>query len=161
GGPSPRLKAEPPDSDSPPPLPIPTENTQRPAKRKECEKSKGPAKKSKSAEENTVAAPKETAAENTDGEKLPYVHVRARRGQATDSHSLAERVLSLDGVRPWVNWVWGRERTGSDVGNRAQMNYLICLSVTQITGTALVLDEIINHVQSLQRQVEVHYWLPH
>ncbi|CAK9159297.1 unnamed protein product [Ilex paraguariensis] len=26
-----------------------------------------------------------------DGEKLPYVHVRARRGQATDSHSLAER----------------------------------------------------------------------
>lgn len=26
------------------------------------------------------------------GEKLPYVHVRARRGQATDSHSLAERV---------------------------------------------------------------------
>ncbi|RWW81082.1 hypothetical protein BHE74_00010548 [Ensete ventricosum] len=40
GGPSPRLKAEPPDSDSPPPLPIPTEKTQRPAKRKECEKSK-------------------------------------------------------------------------------------------------------------------------
>lgn len=26
------------------------------------------------------------------GEELPYVHVRARRGQATDSHSLAERV---------------------------------------------------------------------
>ncbi|THU73789.1 hypothetical protein C4D60_Mb04t26550 [Musa balbisiana] len=40
GGPSPRLKAEPPDSDSPPLLPIPTEKTQRPAKRKECEKSK-------------------------------------------------------------------------------------------------------------------------
>lgn len=42
---------------------------------------KGTAKKSKSAEENTA-----------DDEKLPYVHVRARRGQATDSHSLAERV---------------------------------------------------------------------
>lgn len=27
--------------------------------------------------------------------------------------------------------------------------------VLQISGTALVLDEIINHVQSLQRQVEV------
>lgn len=27
-------------------------------------------------------------------EKLPYVHVRAPRGQATDSHSLAERVIS-------------------------------------------------------------------
>ncbi|QCD84976.1 Myc-type [Vigna unguiculata] len=43
-----------------------------------------------------------------------YIHVRARRGQATDSHSLAERV----------------------------------------TGKALVLDEIINYVQSLQNQVE-------
>jgi len=29
------------------------------------------------------------------GEELPYVHVRVRRGQATDSHSLAERVNSL------------------------------------------------------------------
>lgn len=27
----------------------------------------------------------------------------------------------------------------------------------QISGTALVLDEIINHVQSLQRQVEVSF----
>lgn len=27
----------------------------------------------------------------------------------------------------------------------------------QIQGTALVLDEIINHVQSLQRQVEVDF----
>ncbi|GFY82240.1 basic helix-loop-helix (bHLH) DNA-binding superfamily protein [Actinidia rufa] len=43
-----------------------------------------------------------------------YIHVRARRGQATDSHSLAERV----------------------------------------TGKAVMLDEIINYVQSLQRQVE-------
>lgn len=30
----------------------------------------------------------------------------------------------------------------------------------QITGTALVLDEIINHVQSLQRQVEVRLMHP-
>ncbi|KAH9603660.1 hypothetical protein KSS87_009236 [Heliosperma pusillum] len=54
-----------------------------------------------------------------DNQKAPeptkdYIHVRARRGQATDSHSLAERV----------------------------------------TGKALMLDEIINYVQSLQRQVE-------
>jgi hypothetical protein len=27
------------------------------------------------------------------GQKTDYIHVRARRGQATDSHSLAERVL--------------------------------------------------------------------
>lgn len=32
-----------------------------------------------------------------DGEEPPngYIHVRARRGQATDSHSLAERVFVL------------------------------------------------------------------
>lgn len=27
--------------------------------------------------------------------KTDYIHVRARRGQATDSHSLAERVLPI------------------------------------------------------------------
>ncbi|XP_065002485.1 transcription factor bHLH48-like [Musa acuminata AAA Group] len=138
GGPSPRLKAEPLDSDSPPLLPMPTEKTQRPAKRKECEKSKakGPAKKSKSAEETTAAAAKETAAENTDGEKLPYVHVRARRGQATDSHSLAERAR--------------REK----INARMKLLQELVPGCSKITGTALVLDEIINHVQSLQRQVE-------
>lgn len=31
-----------------------------------------------------------------DADKVPYVHVRARRGQATDSHSLAERVISFN-----------------------------------------------------------------
>lgn len=34
-------------------------------------------------------------------------------------------------------------------------NLVICYSFLQISGTAMVLDEIINHVQSLQRQVEV------
>ncbi|KAK4395546.1 Transcription factor [Sesamum angolense] len=52
-----------------------------------------------------------------------YIHVRARRGQATDSHSLAERL---------------------HVG----------LNDKQVTGKALMLDEIINYVQSLQNQVE-------
>ncbi|RWW14965.1 hypothetical protein GW17_00021217 [Ensete ventricosum] len=96
GGLSPELKAEPPDSHSPPTLPVPAEKPRRPSKRKECEKSKAKAvaKKSKSAEENTSAA-KPAAEENTSGDKLPYVHVRARRGQATDSHSLAERVILL------------------------------------------------------------------
>lgn len=45
----------------------------------------------------------ETVAEHSSGKdveptseppKQDYVHVRARRGQATDSHSLAERVIS-------------------------------------------------------------------
>ncbi|KAK1266271.1 Transcription factor bHLH48 [Acorus gramineus] len=102
GGISPKLKAEPVEFESE----AKQQQQQRMAKRKGGEKckTKGPAKKVKAAEEN----------KKEEDEKLPYVHVRARRGQATDSHSLAER----------------------------------------ISGTALVLDEIINHVQSLQRQVE-------
>ncbi|GJR66018.1 Myc-type, basic helix-loop-helix domain-containing protein [Tanacetum coccineum] len=54
--------------------------------------------------------------------KEDYVHVRAKRGQATNSHSLAERILV-----PGCN---------------------------KITGKAVMLDEIINYVQSLQQQVE-------
>ncbi|RRT84865.1 hypothetical protein B296_00012923 [Ensete ventricosum] len=52
---------------------------QRSAKMKEGE---SPAKKSKRRSEEGTAC----------GTKLPCVHVRARRGQATDSHSLAKRV---------------------------------------------------------------------
>ncbi|XP_048142080.1 transcription factor bHLH60-like isoform X4 [Rhodamnia argentea] len=52
---------------------------QRPPKRKDREK-KGKASAKKSKNESSEVA-----------EELPYVHVRARRGQATDSHSLAER----------------------------------------------------------------------
>ncbi|KAG5086207.1 hypothetical protein JHK82_053604 [Glycine max] len=112
-----RVKNEPQETDSNPCSssrlgcisdPAVENNIQRTAKRKEREKkvtAKGSSKKRKSAADETSG----------DGEKLPYVHVRVRRGQATDSHSLAER----------------------------------------ISGTAMVLDEIINHVQSLQRQVEI------
>ncbi|KAJ6792819.1 transcription factor bHLH63-like [Iris pallida] len=64
------------------------------------------------------------------------IHVRARRGQATDSHSLAERVR--------------RERISE------RMKYLQGLvpGCNKITGKAGMLDEIINYVQSLQKQVE-------
>ncbi|PPS07583.1 hypothetical protein GOBAR_AA13055 [Gossypium barbadense] len=71
-----------------------------------------------------------------DAEKLPYVHVRARRGQATDSHSLAERAR--------------REK----INARMKLLQELVPGCNKISGTALVLDEIINHVQSLQRQVE-------
>nr|XP_028957865.1 transcription factor bHLH63-like isoform X3 [Malus domestica] len=69
-------------------------------------------------------------------QKLDYIHVRARRGQATDSHSLAERVR--------------REKISE------RMKYLQDLvpGCNKITGKAGMLDEIINYVQSLQRQVE-------
>nr|XP_019710599.1 transcription factor bHLH76 isoform X2 [Elaeis guineensis] len=69
--------------------------------------------------------------------KSECIHVRARRGQATDSHSLAERVR--------------RERISE------RMKYLQDLvpGCNKITGKAGMLDEIINYVQSLQRQVEI------
>ncbi|KAG1366291.1 hypothetical protein COCNU_13G000810 [Cocos nucifera] len=68
--------------------------------------------------------------------KSGCIHVRARRGHATDSHSLAERVR--------------RERISE------RMKYLqeLVPGCNKITGKAGMLDEIINYVQSLQRQVE-------
>ncbi|XP_074275402.1 uncharacterized protein LOC141599318 [Silene latifolia] len=73
---------------------------------------------------------------NSQVQKTDYIHVRARRGQATDSHSLAERVR--------------REKISE------RMRYLQDLvpGCSKITGKAGMLDEIINYVQSLQRQVE-------
>ncbi|XP_062194074.1 transcription factor BC1-like [Phragmites australis] len=65
-----------------------------------------------------------------------YIHVRARRGQATDSHSLAERVR--------------RER----ISERMRVLQALVPGCDKVTGKALILDEIINYVQSLQNQVE-------
>lgn len=97
------------------------------AKRREREKKgKNSSKKSKTAANENIEG----------GEKLPYVHVRARRGQATDSHSLAERAR--------------REK----INARMKLLQELVPGCNKISGTALVLDEIINHVQSLQRQVE-------
>ncbi|KAJ6842810.1 transcription factor bHLH78-like [Iris pallida] len=68
--------------------------------------------------------------------KLDYIHVRARRGQATDSHSLAERVR--------------REK----ISERMKFLQDLVPGCNKVTGKAVMLDEIINYVQSLQRQVE-------
>ncbi|XP_071901986.1 basic helix-loop-helix protein 80-like [Coffea arabica] len=65
-----------------------------------------------------------------------YIHVRARRGQATDSHSLAERVR--------------REK----ISERMKILQALVPGCDKVTGKALMLDEIINYVQSLQNQVE-------
>ncbi|CAN4121984.1 unnamed protein product [Withania somnifera] len=75
-------------------------------------------------------------AQLSDPTKEEYIHVRARRGQATNSHSLAERIR--------------RERISE------RMKYLQDLvpGCDKVTGKAVMLDEIINYVQSLQRQVE-------
>lgn len=79
-----------------------------------------------------TAAPKE----NEKAPKTDYIHVRARRGQATDSHSLAERAR--------------RER----ISQRMKCLHELVPGCSKATGKAGVLDEIINYVQSLQRQVE-------
>ncbi|KAH1228685.1 Transcription factor bHLH48 [Glycine max] len=101
------------------------------AKRKEREKKvKASSRKSKS----VAAATDESSG---DGEKLPYVHVRVRRGQATDSHSLAERAR--------------REK----INARMKLLQELVPGCNKISGTALVLDKIINHVQSLQNEVEI------
>ncbi|XP_058228153.1 transcription factor BEE 3 [Rhododendron vialii] len=75
---------------------------------------------------------------NEKGEEKPkdVVHVRARRGQATDSHSLAERV-----------------RRGK-INERLKCLQGIVPGCYKTMGMAVMLDEIINYVQSLQNQVE-------
>ncbi|KAL3644608.1 hypothetical protein CASFOL_009788 [Castilleja foliolosa] len=79
---------------------------------------------------------------NPDGKGLDppkeqdYIHVRARRGQATNSHSLAERIR--------------REK----ISDRMKFLQDLVPSCSKVTGKAVMLDEIINYVQSLQRQVE-------
>lgn len=65
-----------------------------------------------------------------------YIHVRARRGQATDNHSLAERVR--------------REK----ISERMRMLQALVPGCDKVIGKALMLDQIINYVQSLQNQVE-------
>uniref|UniRef100_A0ACD6ALU5 Uncharacterized protein n=1 Tax=Avena sativa TaxID=4498 RepID=A0ACD6ALU5_AVESA len=81
---------------------------------------------------------REKSNNDQDHEEAPkgYIHVRARRGQATDSHSLAERVR--------------RER----ISERMRLLRTLVPGCDKVTGKALVLDEIINYVQSLQNQVE-------
>ncbi|PNT73957.1 hypothetical protein BRADI_1g05037v3 [Brachypodium distachyon] len=68
--------------------------------------------------------------------KQDYIHVRARRGQATDSHSLAERAR--------------REK----ITERMKILQDLVPGCNKVIGKASVLDEIINYVQALERQVE-------
>ncbi|EPS70176.1 hypothetical protein M569_04585 [Genlisea aurea] len=80
---------------------------------------------------------KKVKKEERKGETGGYIHVRARRGQATDSHSLAERVR--------------REK----ISERMKFLQSLVPGCDKVTGKALMLDEIINYVQSLQTQVEL------
>ncbi|CAL9071080.1 unnamed protein product [Musa textilis] len=98
-----------------------------------------PRPSSRNAAEGTEAEQKQEPKHVDGGSEMPkedYVHVRARRGQATNSHSIAERLR--------------RERISE------RMKYLQNLvpGCSKVTGKAVMLDEIINYVQSLQQQVE-------
>ncbi|WOL04994.1 transcription factor bHLH79-like [Canna indica] len=68
--------------------------------------------------------------------KQDCIHVRARRGQATDSHSLAERAR--------------REK----ISERMKILQDLVPGCNKVIGKASVLDEIINYIQALQHQVE-------
>ncbi|CAD5322358.1 unnamed protein product [Arabidopsis thaliana] len=114
-------------------------------KRKTKSKQNSPSKvsSSKEIEEKEDSDPKRCKKSEENGDKTKsidpykdYIHVRARRGQATDSHSLAERVR--------------REK----ISERMKLLQDLVPGCNKVTGKALMLDEIINYVQSLQRQVE-------
>lgn len=57
---------------------------------------------SKPEAEPSSGKPAEQNAQPPDTPKQDYIHVRARRGQATDSHSLAERVIYFNLLQPVV-----------------------------------------------------------
>ncbi|KAK6116482.1 hypothetical protein DH2020_049775 [Rehmannia glutinosa] len=87
-------------------------------------------------EEENSGKEAEKPAKPAEPPKQDYIHVRARRGQATDSHSLAERAR--------------REK----ISERMKILQDLVPGCNKVIGKALVLDEIINYIQSLQRQVE-------
>ncbi|XP_022737151.1 transcription factor bHLH137-like [Durio zibethinus] len=102
----------------------------------------GKSKKQKKCNDALKNEMKESKADKKDQKKSPeepstgYIHVRARRGQATDSHSLAERVR--------------REK----ISERMKTLQRLVPGCDKVTGKALMLDEIINYVQTLQNRVE-------
>ncbi|KAI4302707.1 hypothetical protein MLD38_038424 [Melastoma candidum] len=99
---------------------------------------RGKVKDGEDCAENGQLGEKKRKEDNVNPPEPPkdYIHVRARRGQATDSHSLAERVR--------------REK----ISQRMKVLQDLVPGCNKVTGKAVMLDEIINYVQSLQHQVE-------
>lgn len=90
----------------------------------------------KSEKQNSGKNSKENSKASELVQKTDYIHVRARRGQATDNHSLAERAR--------------REK----ISKKMKCLQDLVPGCNKVTGKAGMLDEIINYVQSLQKQVE-------
>jgi hypothetical protein len=101
----------------------------------EPENNNGDKNQSPNSQGNKTNSGKQQGKQTSDP-KDGYIHVRARRGQATNSHSLAERVR--------------REK----ISERMKFLQDLVPGCNKVTGKAVMLDEIINYVQSLQRQVE-------
>ncbi|GMI77285.1 CRY2-interacting bHLH 4 [Hibiscus trionum] len=101
------------------------------AKKQKTEQNRGANSRGKQ-----VAKQAKDGSQTGEAHKENYIHVRARRGQATNSHSLAERVR--------------REK----ISERMRLLQELVPGCNKITGKAVMLDEIINYVQSLQQQVE-------
>ncbi|XP_011028675.1 PREDICTED: transcription factor bHLH79 isoform X2 [Populus euphratica] len=108
-------------------------------KRRKISGSRSENNDSRAETEASSAANNKKAEQSSKPSELPkqdYIHVRARRGQATDSHSLAERAR--------------REK----ISERMNILQDLVPGCNKVIGKALVLDEIINYIQSLQCQVE-------
>ncbi|KAK1404286.1 Transcription factor BEE 3 [Heracleum sosnowskyi] len=86
--------------------------------------------------DNSGALKRSRSSDKEQEKPSDVVHVRARRGQATDSHSLAERV-----------------RRGK-INEKIKCLQEIVPGCHKTMGMAVMLDEIINYVQSLQNQVD-------
>ncbi|KAF8378060.1 hypothetical protein HHK36_029394 [Tetracentron sinense] len=110
------------------------------AQSKDAGEGKGNGKKQKKCngtEEKKLKADKMNEMKLSEVAPTGYIHLRARRGQATDSHSLAERVR--------------REK----ISEKMKLLQGLVPGCDKVTGKALILEEIINYVQSLQNQVEI------
>ncbi|BBG94156.1 BIG PETAL P [Prunus dulcis] len=106
---------------------------------------------SKAEAETSSGKPVEQSTQPPDPPKQDYIHVRARRGQATDSHSLAERARRekiSERMKILQDLVPGCNKSATQLDIRTKH------AASIVIGKALVLDEIINYIQSLQRQVE-------
>ncbi|GAB2226600.1 hypothetical protein Droror1_Dr00022413 [Drosera rotundifolia] len=91
-----------------------------------------------SAMKNNMIDGRKRKKKNTEETEKPreVIHVRAKRGQATDSHSLAERVR--------------RER----INEKLRVLQDLVPGCYKTMGMAVMLDVIINYVRSLQNQIE-------
>ncbi|URE37633.1 hypothetical protein MUK42_08033 [Musa troglodytarum] len=125
-----------------------------------------PRPSSRNAAEGAEAEQKQEPKHVDGGSEMPkedYVHVRARRGQATNSHSIAERVRRIDFCTSIHHVVLPTPKLGritrlqlrrERISERMKYLQNLVPGCSKVTGKAVMLDEIINYVQSLQQQVE-------